>query len=189
MTAREVERRLIHAGGAAVPGLFLLGVVTWRELELIYVAGAIVGLGIEFLRLIVGMDAWLFDALTREYERSNLAGYVLYVLGSTVAVLVFEPRVAIPAVLLLALVDPVSGLLARNEFGEPKRPIVLVVTFGLSAVIASAFVPPVPALLGALTVTVADGMSPVIAGYVIDDNVTIPIGAAVAMWLVLAVTA
>lgn len=187
MTAEEVERRLVHAGGAVFPVAHVLGFLTWPQLQLLYIVGAAVTIALEFLRLVVGIDAVLYRRLIREYERSNLAGYALYVFGSTAAVLVFEPRIAVPALLILALVDPVSGLLARNEFGQPKRPAVIAVTFALSGIIAVLFVPLVPALLAAALTSVADGMSPVIAGYVIDDNLTIPIGTGVVMWLGLAV--
>ena len=179
----EVRRRFVHVGGAAFPLAYLAGVVTWPQLQLIYVAGLLVALVLEFVRLVLGVEWWLFDQLAREYERSNVAGYALYVIGSTVAVLVFEPRVAVPAVLMLAVVDPVSGLLADNEFREPKRPTVLAVAFALSGLIAAPFVPLPSALLGAAATTAADGMTPVIRGHAIDDNLTIPIGAGAAMWV------
>lgn len=179
----EVRRRLVHVSGVVFPLLYLGGLLTWPELRIVYLAGLALGAALEFGRLVVGLDWWLFRQLTREYERSNLAGYFLYTLGSTVAVLVFEPRVALPAVLMLCLVDPASGLLATNEFPDPKRPAVLAVTFLLAGLIALLFVPLPAAILGAATTTVADGLTPVVRGHAIDDNLTIPIGAAVAMWV------
>ena len=179
----EVRRRFVHVGGAVFPLAYLAGVVTWPQLQLIYVAGLLFALVLEFVRLVLGVEWWLFDQLARDYERSNVAGYALYVIGSTVAVLVFAPRVAVPAVLMLAIVDPVSGLLADNEFREPKRPLVLAVAFALSGLIAIPFVPLPAALLGAAATTLADGMTPVVRGHAIDDNLTIPMGAGAAMWV------
>lgn len=181
----EVQRRLVHLGGAVFPLAYLVGAVTWPQLRVLYAAGLIAALVLEGLRLVIGLEWWVFDRLTREYERSNLAGYALYVIGSTVVVLALEPRVAVPAVLILAVVDPVSGLLADNEFREPKRPLVLAVTFALSGLIAASFVPLPAALLAAGVTTVADGLTPVVRGHVIDDNLTIPIGAGLAMWVAL----
>lgn len=181
----EVQRRLVHLGGAVFPLAHLAGVLTWPQLRVVYAAGLVAALALEGLRLVVGVEWWVFDRLTREYERSNLAGYALYVIGSTAAVLAFEPRVAVPAVLTLAVVDPVSGLLADNEFREPKRPLVLAVTFALAGLIAASFVPLPAALLAAGVTTVADGLTPVVRGHVIDDNLTIPIGASLAMWAAL----
>jgi len=181
----EVRRRLVHVAGALVPMAYVAGLVDWRTFQLVYLA-AFVGAGVlEFLRLVVGLDWWVFRELTREYESSNLAGYFLFVLGSAVAVFLFPRQVAVPALLMLSIVDPVSGLLADNEFREPKRPAVLVVAFALSAFIALPFLWPslVAILLGAATTTVADGMTPVVRGHAIDDNLTIPIGAGAAMWV------
>jgi dolichol kinase len=53
--------------------------------------------------------------------------------------------------------------------------------FGVCTGLAAPFVPPVAAVLGGLAATLADGVKPVVAGYVIDDNLTIPPAAAVAM--------
>ena len=183
MTAGEFRRRLVHVGGAVVPAVYLLDVLTWPQLRLVYVAGTGVATVLEVLRLVTGLDWRIFRELTREYEATNPAGYALYVFGSTAVVLAFEPGIAVPALLMLALVDPVSGLLSRNDFGEPKRPGVLAVTFALASAIALPFVSPPAAVLGALAVTLADGLTPVVAGYVIDDNLAIPVGAAVSMWV------
>jgi len=179
----EVRRRLVHVGGAIFPLAYLAGVLSWPQLRVVYVAGILLTVVLEFARLVVGLDWWIFRELTREYERSNPAGYALYVVGSTVTVLFFGPQIAVPALLTLAIVDPVSGLLADNEFGEPKRPAVLALTFVLSGLVAVAFVPLPAAVLAAAVTTVADGATPVVRGHAIDDNLTIPIGAAVAMWV------
>lgn len=186
MISDEVARRVVHAAGAIFPGLYLVDLVTWPQLRLLYAVGAAVAVTLEALRLIAGLDWWLFERLTREYEETNPAGYALYTLGSAVVVLGFEPRIAVPAVLMLSIADPISGLLATTRPGRTKRPVVLAITFGICVALAVPFVPPGSVILGALVATVADGMTPVVAGYVIDDNVTIPIGSAIAMWLGLA---
>ena len=186
MLGREVKRRFVHLGGAVFPGLYLLDALTWGQLEAIYLAGSALAVGLEVLRLGVGLDWGVFRQLTREYEASNPAGYALYVVSSTAVIVAFEPAIAVPAVLMLAIADPVSGLLADNESGEPKRPLVIAVTFAVAGAIAVPFVPPVPAALGALAATLADGYTPVVAGYVVDDNLTIPVAASLAMWAGLA---
>lgn len=185
MVRSEVLRRLVHASGAVLPLAFVLEIVTWRQLTGIFVGVTIVAFLLEFVRLIVGIDWWIYRKLTREYEQSNIAGYALYSIGATVTVLAFEPMVAVPALFMLMIADPVSGLLGSNNPQDPKRPFVLGVTFSLCLVFAVAFVPLAAAIVGALVATVADGMSPVISGHVIDDNLTIPIGAGVGMWSVL----
>lgn len=186
MSADEVRRRFLHAAGAVFPALYLVDVVSWTQLQAIYLAGSALAIGLEAVRLVLEVEWRVFEQLTREYEASNPAGYALYTVSSTAVVVAFDPIVAVPAVLMLALGDPVSGVLATNEFHRPKRPTVMAAMFAVCAVIAIWFVPLVPAVLGALVATLADGFTPVLAGYVIDDNLSIPIGAASAMWVGLA---
>lgn len=185
----EVLRRLVHASGTAIPALYLLGWASWREVTLLLVAGTAVALVLEVLRIYVGLDWVIYDHLTREYEQNNLAGYALYLLSSTAVAATVAPRIAVPAILMLTIADPVSGLLGSGELQGSKRTFVLLATFGVCMLLASPFLPFVPALFGALAATAADGLKPVVRGYVLDDNLTIPPAAAGAMLLGLEVTA
>ncbi|WP_435155791.1 dolichol kinase [Haladaptatus sp. DFWS20] len=179
----EIKRRLVHVSGTGFPALYLLGLVTWQELRLLLVLGSFVALVLEIIRLFVGLDWRIYDELTREYEQDNIAGYALYFFGMTVTAWVFQPQIAIPAMLMLTIADPISGLLGSGELGI-KAVHTLLVTFAVCLAIASIFGLPVPAaILGAIAATLADGVKPVIAGYVIDDNLTIPIGAGVAIFV------
>ena len=179
----EVKRRLVHVAGTGYPALYLLGLATYEHLRYLLVVSSLVALGLEVVRLFVGLDWRIFDELTREYEQENLAGYALYMFGMTAAALAFEPRVAIPAMLMLTIADPISGLASSGDLGV-KATHTLLLTFGVCMFIASlSGLPVVTATVGALTATLADGAKPVVAGYVIDDNLTIPVGAAVAIYL------
>lgn len=190
MDAGEVARRLLHLSGTIVPALYLFELLTWLQVQGFAVLITAVGLALEGIRLRVSpgwrlyrfLDRWFFNRLTREYEQSNLAGYALFLLGGTTVALVFPPRIAVPAFLMLTIADPISGLIGSGELRSVKRPLSLGVTLGLSLAITAWFVPPVVAVLGAATTTFADGAKPVVAGYVIDDNLTIPIGSAAVMW-------
>lgn len=187
--ADEFARRLVHASGAVVPGLYLLNeavlgspYLAWDPyVHYVLYAGVAVTVVLEFARLVVGIDWVVFDTLTREYEQDNPAGYALYVFSGSVTGLVFDPTVAIPAILMLTLADPVSGALSADELRTVKRPHVLAVMFGLCTAIGAVFVSLPAAALGGLAATVADGVKPVVAGIVVDDNLTIPLGAAGAM--------
>ena len=183
----EVKRRAVHASGTIVPVAYLLDVLTYEQLRWVLVAGSVSALCLEALRLFVGLDWRLYDELTREYEQDNLAGYALYALGGTAVVLAFRPEIAIPAILMLTIADPISGLLGSGELRPVKGLSVLTITFLVCLAIAIAFVPPMPATLGALAATLADGVKPVVRGYVVDDNLTIPIAAALGIAAGLAV--
>ena len=181
--SEEVLRRVVHASGTAVPALLGGDLVSWRVVQLFLAVALVVVVVLEFLRLSVGLDWAIYDHLTREYEQDNIAGYALYVISSTAVALVIEPQVAVPAILMLTIADPISGLLGSGELRAAKRTFVLLATFGVCLLLATPFVPFVPALFGALAATAADGLKPVVAGYVVDDNLTIPPAAAGAMLL------
>lgn len=175
----EFPRRLVHASGALVPLSYVAGVATWEQVRVFVVAGTVLALLLEVLRLFVGLELALYDRLTREYEQDNLAGYALYTISGTAVILLTGPTVAVPAVLMLALGDPMSGILSTGELRTVKRPRGLAGMFVVSVALAYPFVPLVVALAGATGATVADGVKPVVRGYVVDDNLTIaPVAAA-----------
>ena len=193
----ELKRRLVHASGTGLPLLYVLGFVTWRQFGLVMLACSAVAAVLEFVRLVVGLDWAIYDELTRPYEQENVAGYGLYMFSITAVVLVFAPHIAVPAALMLTIGDPVSGLLSRTrEAGEPKRPRTLGAMFAVCLAVSLPFLVPaagvaagaVASVAAALSATVADGFTPVIRGYVIDDNASIPLVAAVAGGAVVAAT-
>lgn len=192
--AFEIGRRLVHASGAVVPVAYLLdthvvgtGLFTWTTVQALAVVGLAATAVLETARLYGGLEHAIYDRLTREYEQEAVAGYALYVLGGTITVFGFEPRVAVPALFMLTLGDPVSGLLSSDEFRVVARPRVFVGMFTASFALAFPFVPPITAVAGALGAAVADGVKPIIAGYVVDDNLTIPLFGATAMFLSLSI--
>jgi dolichol kinase len=189
--AFEVRRRLVHASGALIPAGYLLdqhvlgvGIVTWPVVQVLAVLGLVAVVVLEVARLYRGLEHPIYEQLTREYEQDTVAGYALYVLSGTVVVLLFDPQIAVPALFILTLADPVSGLLSSGEFRRVARPRVFVGMFLVSLALAYPFVPLEAAVVGAVGATLADGVKPVIGGYIVDDNLTIPIVAAVAMWAV-----
>ncbi|WP_136688910.1 diacylglycerol/polyprenol kinase family protein [Halorhabdus amylolytica] len=193
----EIARRLVHASTSAVPLSYVfLEEITWRVVQSFLGVAVLAAFGLEIVRLYVGLDWAIFDRLTRSYEQENLAGYFLGAFGLAVVAFAFTPPgsehlvagltespAAVPAMLMLTIADPFSGLLGTGELRPAKQTWVLLATFGLCLLLASSFVPTPVAVIGAATATVADGIKPVVGGYVIDDNLTIPIAAAVTMHL------
>ncbi len=183
----EVGRRLVHVSGTTVPVLYLLELLTWTHVKYLLLAATVIALALEVLRLSGGLDLWVYDRFTRDYEQDRVAGYALAIVGAAITSWVFDPFVAVPAMLMLTIADPVSGVLSGNSL-EIKQGYVLLATFGICLAIASLLlVPFVPAIAGALAATAADGVKPTIAGRVLDDNLSIPVSAAVAMQAVLLV--
>ncbi len=190
----ELERRLVHASGTAYPVPYLLDWISWVETAALLVASVVVVAILEFLRLVVGLDHPVYRALTREYETDAVAGYALYQVGMAGTALlattaVTTPTLAVPAMWMLSVGDPVSGALSDNGPREPKRPRVWVAMFAVCVAVALPFVVPAfgqtagvaVAVVGAAGATVADGLPPVIRGVAVDDNLTIPPVAVVGM--------
>ncbi|MCL7416759.1 MAG: dolichol kinase [Halalkalicoccus sp.] len=177
----EIGRRLVHASGALAPASYLLGVLTWTRLGWVLAGGVVLAMGLELVRLRSGLDWWIYQNLTREYEREKVAGYALYMVGMAVVALAFPPAIGVPAMFMLAVGDPVGGYLGKGE--ETKSPLALGAVFSVCLLFALAFVSPVAAVFGALAATAADGYLLSVRGYIVDDNLTIPIGAAIAMWV------
>ena len=181
----ETPRRLVHAAGSVLPLLYLLDAATWAQVRALFVAGSLGAGVLEVLRLSVGLDWRIYDRLTRGYEQDNVAGYAYYMFSTTAVVLAFEPRIAIPSVLMLTIGDPISGMAGSGELRRVKRPAALAAMFCTSVALAAPFLSrtPLAVALGALAATVADGVKPTVEGYIIDDNLTIPPAAAAAMWI------
>lgn len=181
----EIARRVVHASGAGIPlsHYLLPDLVAWGVVQFFLVGALATAAVLELLRLFGDLDWAIYDRLTREYEQDNPAGYFLYLLSMTAVAFAVEPHIAMPAMLMLAVADPVSGLLSAGELRPVKQGWVLLATFGVATLLAVPFVAPLPAIAGGLAATVADGLKPVIAGYVVDDNLTIAPAAAAAMAL------
>jgi len=193
----EIARRVVHASGSLLPLAYLADVLTWQHVQLAVAAGCALAIGLEVIRLIVGLEWWIYDHLTREYEQDNLAGYALALISVTVVVSAVEPAIAVPSILMLTLGDPISGLLGSGDsevLGDPgtfevirKRGSVLGIMFAVCTAIALPFVTPVAAVVGGAAAMLADGIKPVIVTYVLDDNLTIPLAAAGAISLALVI--
>lgn len=183
----ELPRRAVHASTSVVPLAYLLG-APWRAVQGFLVLACVVVAAAEALRLAGVIDHWrIFSKLTREYEQENPAGYALGAVSMTLVALAFDPFVAVPAMFMLTLGDPVSGLLSSGDLGM-KASWVMLATFGFCLTVASVLRVPVPAAIaGAAAAAVADGVKPVVFTYVVDDNFSIPVASATAMWVVLQV--
>jgi len=181
--ADEIKRRLVHISGTGMPVLYLLDIFSWEQLTWFLLIGSSVAAILEVIRLSFGLNWWIYDKLTREYEQDNPAGYALYMFSLTVVVLLLEPDIAIPAMLMLTLGDPISGVLGSDELRAIKRPRVLATMFAICLLVAVPFLGvTLTAVLAAAAATVADGVKPRVLGFVIDDNLSIPLAAGFVGW-------
>lgn len=186
----EVSRRLVHALGAVVPLSYVADVAAWGDIRLLVAIGIVAALTIEVLRLFARVEVPGVGRLIRGYEEEYVAGYALYLLGGGAVALAFDPDVAVPALLMLTLGDPIAGLLTGESpaiIGDPRRLTVMVkrvrvlaVMFALCLAFGLYSLDPPAAAAAATVATAGDGLKPAYRGYVLDDNLSIPIGAALA---------
>jgi len=180
----ELGRRAVHVSGTVVPAAYLLDLLTWTHVRWLLAVAGVAGVVLEAIRLVVGLDWAVYEKLTREYEEDNPAGYALALIGGAVVAWGFEPVVAVPALLMLTIGDPFAGILgSAGGPGSLKEWWVMAATFLLCLGIALPFLPPRAAVPAAIVAVIADSVKPRIAGYVVDDNFSIPVGAAAAGFL------
>ena len=181
---RELKRKSIHITGLSVP----ISILIFGEVyTAIFVAIAlVVALALEAGRLRGRINL----PAVRDHEQEKVAGYIYYILGSLVTVIVFRPMIAVAAMLMLSLGDAVSGLVgsvlvnanvrARNEKWRLKPfPIVASMFLACLAIgFLSSGITHLPwqvYLCGAVGATVADSMALFVGNRGLDDNLTIPI--------------
>ncbi|RZN39773.1 MAG: hypothetical protein EFT35_03660 [Methanophagales archaeon ANME-1-THS] len=179
----EAKRKTIHSCGVAIPVVYL-----FSEKEVIILA---------FLSafFIISIIEWLrFRGLIalpflRTTERKKIAAYVFFMIGAFISILIFEKRIAIAAILMLALGDTVAALAGALMTGDNpwyekriKPPEVMLAMFMTSLLIGYLVLGSLPiAVLGTIGATVADGVPLKVQGISVDDNLTIPVFSGILM--------
>jgi dolichol kinase len=202
--AAEAKRKAIHLSGLSVPASILL---FGKGGAIAFVATALVAaLFLERRRL----SGKISLPAVRDSEKKRVAGYIYYITGALLAVVLFPPAIAIAAMLMLSLGDAASGIIGSVVRGSAVRtrimegqgwrakPIPVVVgTFAAcllagyaASLIEGSFLPepfvlsaPVYAI-GAAAATFADAVPLSIRKRVIDDNFSIPVLSGLAMFAV-----
>lgn len=173
-----LNRRVAHASGGCIPLAYELRWIEWRTLQIVVAVLAVAAIAVETLRLSVGFRVRIHDFVVRADEENRVASYVYYWSSLAVVVTVFAPAVAVPSYGMLAIGDPISGIVGSGELRRIKRPAALAAMFTVCSLVAVAFLPLRTALAMALGATVADGVKPSLGSYVVDDNLSVPVLAA-----------
>lgn len=186
----EVRRKLIHLTGLSVPlSILILGRIYTAALIALALAVALL---IEAGRLTgrVRLPA------VREQEQAKVAGYIYYIFGSLITVIIFQPMIAVAAMLMLSLGDAVSGLVGsvlENSNvrgctdGWRVKPLPIVAGMFLACLAIgylSSGITRLPFqvyLAGAVGATLADAVAIVFCHRGLDDNLTIPLFAGALM--------
>lgn len=187
---KEIKRKSIHISGLSVPlGILVFG----RTFTALMIALALVlALLLEQGRL----KGKIRLPEVRDHEEEKVAGYIYYIVGSLLTVILFAPMIAVAAMLMLSLGDAASGLVGSvlensNVRGCNERwrvkPIPLVISMFLACLVIGYLssgltrLPFQVYLAGAAGATIADSVALVFCQRNVDDNLTIPLFAGIMM--------
>jgi len=199
----EMRRKGIHISGLSVPVAILL---FGKAAAIGFVATALlVALFLERRRL----SGKISLPAVRDSEKKRVAGYIYYITGALLAVVLFPPAIAIAAMLMLSLGDAAGGIIGSVVRGSAvrtrimeggawrRKPLPVVAgTFAVcllagraASLIEGTFLAE-PSLLsfqvytvGAAAATFADAVPLSFRRWVIDDNFSIPVFSGAAMFL------
>ena len=123
--AKEVARKSIHMGGFIVPVFYYF--FFSRELMLLLLGlGVIAGALLEAARL-SGISIFPGILLRKHEEKGVIGGYFYAIMGTFLAVLLFDKNIAIAAILFLDFGDAITGLagavvaMYRGRTAKPTR--------------------------------------------------------------------
>ena len=187
----EVNRKLLHMFlGVALVAFLMFGIVGKEHL-----------FGLLVIMLTVSVlsrkyDIPLISWLLRNFEREDYVkkfpgrGFIFYIIGSLLVLALFPMDIAMPAILVLAFADSI-GHLFGIRYGKIRHPYVKTKFIegwvaGLVAgfIAAFVFVPWHEALAASFFAMLVEGIEVKIGVDDIDDNLIIPLVAAIAIWSV-----
>jgi dolichol kinase len=158
-------------------------------------SAVLLALGGLFLALLL-LDAWrlarpgvnllffrLFAPLVSPREEMKIASSTWYALGIFLTILLFSQRIALPAILTLALADPAAVFSGRTWGRRKLGKGTWVGSFAFALVASAALLLffPWPVALGAALAATAVEAAPL----PLDDNLTIPLATAGVLFLLL----
>ena len=187
----EVNRKLLHMSlGVALVALLMFGIV--GKEHLFGLLAAMLVLSILSKKYNIPVVGWLL----RNFEREEYAkkfpgrGFIYYIIGVLLVLVFFPMDIAMPAILVLAFADSI-GHLFGIRYGKRKHPYVKTKFVegwiaGLIAgfIAAFVFVPWHEALAASFFAMLVEGIEVKIGAEEVDDNLIIPLVAAIAIWSV-----
>ena len=187
----EVNRKLLHMFlGVVLVALLMFGIVGKEHL-----------FGLLVVMLVLSMLSKKYNIpiiswLLRNFEREDYVkkfpgrGFIFYIIGSLLVLVFFPMDIAMPAILILAFADSI-GHLFGIRYGKRKHPYVKTKFVegwiaGLIAgfIAAFVFVPWHEALAASFFAMLVEGIEVKIGAEEVDDNLIIPLVAAIAIWSV-----
>jgi len=187
----EIRRKILHL----VLGVIISGLVFYEILNA-YILGALTVLAaiVLFLykkKLVPGLD-FLLDLFERSEYRKKFPGkgLLFYLLGSTIVVALFPKDISVASILILAIGDSIPNMVGMY-YGRIKRPFSntkflegAIAGMILSFLAVINFVIWYEALAASIVALFLEGIDMKIGLDKIDDNLTVPIFAAVTIFVI-----
>ena len=187
LTNLEIKRQLIHAIlGMILVLLLYFNIVNAIIIFITFIISLVLSLSSRKFHIPIIYNLLETFERKKDLEKFPGKGAVFYLLGAFIVVFIFPKDIALASIMILALGDSVSRLV--GPYGHLKHPfsnakffegvIAGTITSFLGALI---FVSWALALAGSLVSMLIEGIDLKIRGFKIDDNLMIPIVAAVIM--------
>jgi len=194
MTSRinvEINRKLLHMFlGVVLVALLMFGIVGKEHLFVLL--AIMLGVSVLSRKYDIPLISWLLRNFEREeyVKKFPGRGFIFYLIGSLLVLAFFPMDIAMPAILVLAFGDSI-GHLFGIRYGKRKHPYVKTKFVegwiaGLIAgfIAAFVFVPWHEALAASFFAMLVEGIEVKIGAEEVDDNLIIPLVAAIAIWSV-----
>ena len=180
-------RRVFHATcGIAIVALVEFGGLVLATNLLLLGGGVLAGLALDWLRLSLPCANFVFfrwfAALASPREARRIASSTWFLMGAFTTLLVAPTQLFAPAVLVLSLADPAASVVGRS-WGRHALGKGSWEGTGAFFLVACAVTFPFVGLPNAVLAAGAVAIFEVLPSG-IDDNLTVPVVAALALWLV-----
>lgn len=187
----ELKRKILHIlVGITAILLLIYNIITPLIIFIILIIGIFVSL--LSLRIKIPIISWFLDNFERNKNKNKLPGrgIIFAVVGSLLALQLFERNIALASITILTFGDPISHLIGRY-FGRTKSPLDRtkniegnIAAALISSLLAMFFVPFYLAFIGALTAMLFELLIIKIQNLRIDDNLIIPLAAGTTIFLI-----
>ena len=184
----EIKRKLLHLIlGIILVTLLMFGFIGVLHVFILTIIVIIIPL-VNKRYKVPGMD-WFLKNFERDENLKIFPGkgFIFYLIGSLLVLLLFPKDIALPAILVLAFADSIGHLFGMR-FGRIRHPFVStkflegwIVGLASGFIGALIFVPWHEALVASFFAMLVEGIEVKIGADEVDDNLIIPLVAATAI--------
>ena len=191
MNHREISRKIVHMLIGITSLLLLINnIITPLIIFIILIIGTFCSL--LSLKYRIPIISFFLDNFERPEEKTKLPGkgIILAVVGSLLALQLFERNIALASITILTFADPISHLIGKlfgktKSFLDKKKNIEGHIAGAIiSSLFAMFFVHPILAFSGALVAMLFEAIIIEIQKVQLDDNLIIPLAAGTTMFLI-----